>query len=475
MLLHPAWSQRDGLDDLTGVVSSSASLGEFLRGSPSACHKHRQDSGPMSYSSGACRAPDVRRGADSAAETCHFDGEQPLDRRERNRRAQVSYRRRLKERTEQQSKQLRHYKERIAVLEARAKTVQQLPRTDLLQPSAVQELDARRTDLETASGRSVLANTSSVRLERALLQAREQQVKAALYMIGQAQHLRGEARDREASLIAAELGRLNGMQPVQLSLARSQHLQELKPLPSWQEACPVPIEGLYAALYSGSFEHKLPVTVGPSAGAFMTFREIANMLPSMMWAWRAQYIQRMSQLSQQRPAPTLQLEKLVGELCCVMAIMSVVSPWAYMGAQGQHILDHDLRAPEDYHCNCLTACCLTHDQQAGTSKIVHVFLQQQKDLVRKQHLLINAIGHATQLKGPPLHSGREQATFLAALSNLRENLALQHENRQHVTRQFVYGILSPLDLCNMLLASGPYILDIPAAICSSLHLNGCFD
>ena len=119
------------------------------------------------------------------------------------------------------------------------------------------------------------------------------------------------------------------------------------------------MEGLYAALHSGSFDHQLPITVGPSAGGFVTFRDIASMLPSMVWAWRAQYIQRVGQLSQQRPTPTLQLEKLAGELCCIMAIMAVVNPWAYMGAQEQHILDHDQWAPDSHYRSCMVTSPLT--------------------------------------------------------------------------------------------------------------------
>ena len=82
------------------------------------------------------------------------------------------------------------------------------------------------------------------------------------------------------------------------------------------------------------------------------------------------------------------------------------------------------------------------------------------------------LGDCGGVQGPPLQCRGEQAKYLAALSDLHENLGLQHENRQHVTRRFVYSILSPLALCNMLLASGPFILNIPAAICFPFQLNG---
>ena len=71
-------------------------------------------------------------------------------------------------------------------------------------------------------------------------------------------------------------------------------------------------------------------------------------------------------------------------------------------------------------------------------------------------------------QSPPLLSGQEQSGFLASLSELHENLALQHENRLHMARQFVYNVLTPLQLREMLLASGSYILNVPAALCS-LH------
>ena len=76
-------------------------------------------------------------------------------------------------------------------------------------------------------------------------------------------------------------------------------MQDLKPHRLWQDACPVPIQELLAALHSGSLEHTLPISLGPMAGRHMRCGDIASMLPSEAAAWQAQYMRRMQQLSSQ--------------------------------------------------------------------------------------------------------------------------------------------------------------------------------
>ena len=68
----------------------------------------------------------------------------------------------------------------------------------------------------------------------------------------------------------------------------------------------------------------------------------------------------------------------------------------------------------------------------------------------------------------PLDSGKHQGEMLARLGDLHESIALQHENQQHLARQFTLAILTPLQFCDLLLASGPYLLNIPATLISPL-------
>ena len=130
-------------------------------------------------------------------------------------------------------------------------------------------------------------------------------------------------------------------------------MQELSPSHLWQEACPVSIQGLLAALHAGSLDHTLSVTVGPQAWQHVKFMDIACMVPSEAFAWRNMYLQRMRELSQQAPKPVQQLSRLAGELCCMWAIVSEVSPWGCMGSQGQHYPEHGRWAPEAHHHSCL--------------------------------------------------------------------------------------------------------------------------
>ena len=84
---------------------------------------------------------------------------------------------------------------------------------------------------KTLSGESpgplgqVLPNIGSLKLEKAKLQARCQQLEAVMQMIGRAQDSDGLDTQQAACTIAQELPQLGGNLPISIALARGQNLQ----------------------------------------------------------------------------------------------------------------------------------------------------------------------------------------------------------------------------------------------------------
>ncbi|KAK9834457.1 hypothetical protein WJX74_002154 [Apatococcus lobatus] len=277
--------------------------------------------------------------------------------RERNKKAQRTFRQRQKAKAQQQEEELVVATSRISELEDQVATFQQLLAADL-QPVGG---EAPSLQLPAPGDNSlaarICASTCALQLDTHLLICKEQQLH----------QLQQKQLDIRTEVLAA----------------RQNHMQSLKPCAAWEGCTPVPMEDLYSGIFHGRLDLRLPLANARAPDRAVSLSRLVAMPVKLHLQLQGQYHACLAKAAPFCADPNSthgkHFQAVMGEAMALLAVFSECLPEQFMTCQSVSMLDGTTKMPQQAFDNVKKAVegmVLTAEQLTAVQVLCEGYHQQ---------------------------------------------------------------------------------------------------
>ncbi|KAK9817496.1 hypothetical protein WJX74_009681 [Apatococcus lobatus] len=288
---------------------------------------------------------------------------------------------------------------------------------------------------------------------------------AATEAIGQAAQL-GQGSPDAAEPATVGLGLLHqpSTDSIRLgaSVSQSRHafIQELEPLPMWDEFAPVPMLSLKKALLEGQLDLEIPFRQLKLTVPLRVL--IHNRLPGLI----EHLLQKLRDIApgcqdiSTEKALTREVLSTMGDAMCMLIVLGDTRADAVIAAQGFHVRDPGRPAPPGMIHHVVAAARLTPVQVAHTRLLHYKHTRQAEEAVHTTDSLSMSLAAACSRE----RVLSKRASYTSCSARLRRSLDdhahLESEQYMQMQQAFCLQVLSTFQAAKVFAAAGPYNLDV---------------
>ncbi|KAK9858381.1 hypothetical protein WJX84_003691 [Apatococcus fuscideae] len=256
--------------------------------------------------------------------------------RERNKRAQQTFRQRQKARAEQQEDELNVAASRIAELEEQVSALGQLLAVDSpdLAVASITQLPG-----ESPIAARIRASTCALQLEKHLMVVREHKLISSIQKAGRPSPAHSSGLASSYPIMARS----------DVLASRKARLQAVKPCEAWAGCTPVPLEQLYSCILEGRLDLSLPLAnrQAPESTIFLS-RLVAMPVQQHLKLQASYHASLASAAPFCRDPESLHakhFQAVMGEAMALLAVFSECLPEQFLACQSINMLDGTTRRP----------------------------------------------------------------------------------------------------------------------------------